>query len=113
MGLACASRRTALHTILFTVVDGAEGAKLLETERAMIVLTEEQLQQLSEPETAAIDPRTSQEYVVVRKENYERMKELLYDDSPWTDEEMDALAWEAGKHAGWEHMTEYDTPEVP
>ena len=31
-----------------------------------------------------------------------------YDDSPWTAEERDALAWEAGKHAGWEEMDEYD-----
>jgi hypothetical protein len=32
----------------------------------------------------------------------------LYDDSQWTDGEMDLLAWEAGKHAGWEEMDEYD-----
>src|SRR4051794_7455116 len=45
---------------------------------------------------------------------YDRMKELLYDDSPWTDEEMDALAWEAGQHAGWGDMDEYDNyPEKP
>ena len=31
-----------------------------------------------------------------------------YDDSPWTREELQALAWEAGKHAGWEDMVEYD-----
>ena len=79
----------------------------------MIELSEEQQQHLSEPETPAIDPRTKQEYVLVRKEIYERMKELVYDDSPWTDEEMDALAWAAGKHTGWEEMTEYDTPEKP
>jgi hypothetical protein len=37
-----------------------------------------------------------------------------YDDSPWTAEERDALAWEAGKHAGWEDMDEYDDdPEKP
>ncbi len=35
-----------------------------------------------------------------------------YDDSPWTKKEFAALAWEAGKHAGWEDMGEYDgTPE--
>jgi hypothetical protein len=35
-----------------------------------------------------------------------------YDDSPWTREELQALAWEAAKHAEWEDadedMDEYD-----
>lgn len=31
-----------------------------------------------------------------------------YDDSPCTDEEMELLAWESGKLAGWEEMDEYD-----
>jgi hypothetical protein len=31
-----------------------------------------------------------------------------YDDSPWTREELEALAWEMGKHAGWNEMDEYD-----
>ena len=34
-----------------------------------------------------------------------------YDDSPWTIEELHALAWESGKHAGWEDMDDYD--DVP
>ena len=38
--------------------------------------------------------------------DHERREE--YDDSPWTREELQALAWEAGKHAGWEDMDEYD-----
>jgi hypothetical protein len=42
------------------------------------------------------------------------MKEDEYDDSPWTREELEALAWEAGKHAGWEDMEENDNlPETP
>jgi len=28
-----------------------------------------------------------------------------YDDSPWTREEIEALAWKAGEHSGWD---EYD-----
>ena len=63
----------------------------------MIELTEEQRRELDEPEPAALDPRTRQVYVLVRKEAYERIKELFYDDSPWTDEEMDRLAEEAGE----------------
>ncbi len=63
----------------------------------MIELNEEQRQALTEPESAAIDPLTGAEYVLVRRDVYQRMKELLYDDSPWTDEEMADLAGEAGE----------------
>ena len=45
---------------------------------------------------------------------YERLGRHDDDDSPWTDEEMELLAWEAGKQAGWEQMDEYDYyPEKP
>jgi hypothetical protein len=60
----------------------------------MIELTPQQRHELSEPEPVAIDPETKETYVLVRREVYERLKELLYDDSPWTDEEMDLLAAE-------------------
>jgi hypothetical protein len=39
-------------------------------------------------------------------DRYDRLTE--YDDSPWTAEEMDALAWEAGQSAGWDEMNEYN-----
>ena len=75
----------------------------------MIELSVEQRQELKGPEPAhARDPETNETYVLVKADVYERMKELLTDDGPWTDEERDALAWEAGKHAGWEGMGEYD-----
>ena len=35
-----------------------------------------------------------------------------YDDSPWTAAERDALAWEAGRHAGWQDMSEYDEEPI-
>jgi hypothetical protein len=64
----------------------------------MIELTEEQRRELGEPEPVAIDPQTQQVYILVRKEAYERIKELLpCDDGSWTDEEMDLLADEAGR----------------
>ena len=64
----------------------------------MIELTEKQRSELGEPEPVAIDPQTQQVYVLVPKEAYERIKKLLpYDDSAWTDEEMDLLAEEAGE----------------
>jgi hypothetical protein len=63
----------------------------------MIELTEQQRQELEGPEPLALDPKTKEQYVLVRKDVYARMKELLYDDSPWTDEERDRLAIEAGE----------------
>jgi PHD/YefM family antitoxin component YafN of YafNO toxin-antitoxin module len=63
----------------------------------MIELSEEQRRELSEAQPVAIDPRTRQVYVLVPEQAYERIKELVYDDSPWSDEEMDLLAAEAGE----------------
>ena len=83
----------------------------------MIELTEEQLRALEKPETTpprVVDPRTRKTFVLLPVEEYERLKEDEYDDSPWTSEERHALAWEAGKHAGWEEMDEYDDiPDQP
>jgi hypothetical protein len=59
----------------------------------MIELTQQQRGELDQPELArARDPKTNDTYVLVPANVYERLKELLYDDSPWTDEEMDLLA---------------------
>ncbi len=75
-----------------------------------IELTNAQLQAADTSPLRVTDPETSREYFVVGKETYERLQELLYDASPWTDEERDALAWEAGKQAGWDdpRMDEYN-----
>lgn len=77
----------------------------------MIELTEQQLQAIENSETTSlrlVNPRTKETFVLLRLDEYERLKEDEYDDSPWTREELHALAWEAGKHAGWEDMDEYD-----
>ncbi len=83
----------------------------------MIELTEQQLQALENPEATPpriVNPRTKETFVLLRLDEYERLKEDEYDDSPWTKEELQALAWEAGKQAGWEDMDEYDdAPEKP
>ena len=75
-----------------------------------IELTREQLRSAEGSPLRLTDPETSREYFLVGKETYEHLQELLYDDSPWTDEEMDALAWETGKNAGWDdpRMDEYN-----
>jgi PHD/YefM family antitoxin component YafN of YafNO toxin-antitoxin module len=86
-------------------------------EAAMIELTKQQMQALERPAATPpllVNPRTKETFVLLRVDEYERLKEEEYDDSPWTSEERHALAWEAGKHAGWEDMDEYDdAPEQP
>ena len=83
----------------------------------MIELTEQQLQALEAAGATpprVVNPRTKETFVLLRVDEYERLKEDEYDDSPWTREELQALAWEAGKQAGWEDMDEYDNvPEKP
>lgn len=39
-----------------------------------------------------IDPATKQTFVLLKTEVYDRLKELQYDDSPWTSAEMSAIA---------------------
>jgi hypothetical protein len=80
-------------------------------ERTMIELTDQQLRavhQSGESPPLMVDRSTSTVYVLLRKDVYDQLETEAYDDSPWTAEERDALAWEAGKHAGWEEMDEYD-----
>ena len=73
----------------------------------MIELSEEQVQALAQPESSpprVVNPRTKETFVLLRVDEYERLKEE-YDDSPWTREELQALAWETVKHEDWD---EYD-----
>jgi hypothetical protein len=78
---------------------------------AMIQLTEQQIQALERPDATPpriVNPRTNEMFVLLRIDEYERLKEQAYDDSPWKREELEALAWDAGELTGWE---EYD--DVP
>jgi hypothetical protein len=83
----------------------------------MIELTEQQIEALESPEASPpqlVNPRTKETFVLLRLDDYKRLKDDEYDDSPWTSEELHALAWEAGKSIGWEDMDEYDDiPEKP
>jgi hypothetical protein len=83
----------------------------------MIELTEQQVQALENSDVAPpriVNPRTKETFVLLAVDEYERLKEGDYDDSPWTKDELQAIAWEAGKHMGWEDMDEYDdAPEKP
>ena len=80
-------------------------------EAAMIELTEQQVQAIAaagNTPPVVVDPQTKTPYVLLRQDVYRRLTDEEYDDSPWTDEEMELLAWEAGKQAGWEDMDDYD-----
>jgi hypothetical protein len=86
-------------------------------EALMIELTEQQVQAMENLDAIpprVVNPRTMETFVLLRVDEYERLKDEEYDDSPWTREELEALAWEAGKRIGWEEMHEYDDiPETP
>ena len=49
-----------------------------------------------------MNPRTKETFVLLRVDEYERLKEDEYDDSPWTREELQAVAWEAGNRVARE-----------
>ena len=80
----------------------------------MIELTEQQMQAVEGTvPPQVVHPRSQELFVLLRAEEYERLKDVQYDDSPWTSEERMALAWEAGQRAGWDDMDEYDAiPEA-
>ena len=76
-----------------------------------ITLTDEQARAVAEkPEGVLLrDAGTNREYVLVAADVFARLL-----DGPWTAEERDVLAWEAGKHADWDAMDEYDDyPDKP
>ena len=80
----------------------------------MIELTEQQVQALENTDVSpprVVNPRTQEAFVLLRVDEYERLKDDEYDDSPWTREELQDLAWERVKH---EDRDEYDDlPEKP
>jgi hypothetical protein len=83
-------------------------------EAAMIELTEQQVEALEHAEATpprVVNPRTKETFVLLRVDEYERLKEDEYDDSPWTREELQALAWERVKHEDWDEYD--DLPEKP
>jgi hypothetical protein len=97
------------------MVGGVPGWYDAAREVAMIELTEQQLDALDNTEGTLrlADPRTKETYVLLPVDEYERLKEDEYDDTPWTREEVQALAWEAAERGGWEDMEEDDALEQP
>jgi hypothetical protein len=80
----------------------------------MIELTEQQVQALEHPEVVpprVLNPRTKETFVLLRVEEFQRLQDVIYDDSPWTREELEALAWERLKHDDWDEYD--DLPDKP
>lgn len=86
----------------------------MENEAIMIELTEQQVRALEHPEVVpprVLNPRTNEMFVLLRVEEFQRLNEIIYDDSPWTRDELEALAWERLKHEDWDEYD--DLPENP
>ncbi len=80
----------------------------------MIELTEAQRQQLENGKAVDVtDPQTAQHYVVLRKDIYERVWRLLYDDSEWTEDELRLQLARSAKDNGWDEagLDAYDRYE--
>ena len=77
----------------------------------MVELTQEQRLTLAQEENpTVIDPETRAEYVLVRKELYERLRTLVYNDGEWTDDELRHQLAKSSEANGWNEpsMDAYD-----
>jgi alpha-D-ribose 1-methylphosphonate 5-phosphate C-P lyase len=83
----------------------------------MIELTERQIRALESPVPAPprlVNPLTKETFVLLRVEEYQRLKDDEYDDSPWTREELEAAAQARNDRSLPENWDEYnDAPEQP
>ena len=66
------------------------------------------------PERFAIDPSTKKTHVLVRKNVYDRIKGLLYDNGESTDDELRLLLARSADANGWNEsaMDDYDDYEA-
>lgn len=70
-----------------------------------IELTDDQVQALSQPHPnppQLINPHTREAFVLLRIDQYKKLTEDVYDDSPLTREELEASAWQAAERGGWD-----------
>jgi hypothetical protein len=80
-------------------------------ETAVIELTPEQRQSLESGEAVAVtDPETATPYVILRKDIYDRVRNLLDDDGEATHEELRAMLARSSAANGWDEpgMDAYD-----
>lgn len=77
----------------------------------MIELTDEQRRQLESGQAVAVtDSQTSQAYVLLREDVYDRVRQVLWQDSDWTAEELRAQLSRSAESNGWNEpaMDAYD-----
>lgn len=68
----------------------------------MIELTDEQRQQLDSGKAIDLcDLQSTQRYVILRKDIYDRVCHLLFDDADWTDDELRLHLARSAKENGW------------
>ena len=80
-----------------------------------IELTDDQMRVLSQPHSnppQVVNPRTHEAFVLLGVDQYKKLTEELYDDSPWTREELQAAAWQTAERAGWDGEDD-DAPVTP
>ena len=80
-----------------------------------IELTEAQMQALSQPHPnppQLVNPHTHEAFVLLRVDQYKKLTEELYDDSPWTREELHAVAQQTAERTGWD-CDDDEAPETP
>ena len=78
----------------------------------MILLNEQQGQSIDNPAEIpprCVNPRTQEMFVLLRLDEYQRLIREDYDDSPWTSEELNALAWEATAVPDADDAHDYDS----
>lgn len=68
--------------------------------------TQKQLEALRRGESVHLNEGGTN-LVILRADIFEHLRNLSYDDSPWSDEEMDLLAAEDADALGWEGMEPY------
>ncbi len=85
----------------------------------MIELTQQQLDELNVSATSpprVVNPRTNESFVLLHEDEYQRML-AEYDDSPWTREEIQAVAWNAiganDDANDWEEFNPVDDIQSP
>ena len=72
---------------------------------ATIELTEDQVRALSRPHPdppEVLNPHTREAFVLLRIDQHKKLTEELYDDSPWTREELESVAGQTAERSGWE-----------
>jgi hypothetical protein len=76
-----------------------------------MTLTKEQLESVRGGQSVQLTEEGT-DLVILRADILDRLGRLVYDDSPWTNEEMDLLAGEDADRLGWDGMEAYQKTDA-